>query len=260
MNYGNQWKFKLKSFDYSKISHFYDDLEVDLDLNSGILENLDRIFKTYGCKKVWDGACGTGVQALALADKGYQLLASDIDGDMLGLARAKKCTGNVQFLQGDICELQVDCQDAIISMTNVLSHFDEGRMKALLKNISASLKRGGLYIADFENRSFLEFPDRLPEDFFVSGEGKFKEQNVKRMTKACSLGDGLYEMTDRWKTEEQVIHEASWDLKAWYRDEIQALLEEAGLVIELWSNRSFGKLDLRQVSQVDSLLFIAKKA
>lgn len=249
----------MKSFDYDKISHFYDDIEIDSELNQVMLENLDRLFKSRAVSTVWDAACGTGAQALALANLGYELTASDIGESMLAQARNKSCSGKITFHKGDICHFNGGSQDAVISMTNVLGHFNVEQMKAVLDNVAASLNTGGVYIADFENRSFLEFPGRMPQGFFVSGKGQIDGCDVQRLTNAKPVKDGIFEMLDRWVSKHETIHEASWDLKSWYLCEMQELIEAAGFTIILWTDRKFSTVDLKHVERTDSLLFVAEK-
>jgi ubiquinone/menaquinone biosynthesis C-methylase UbiE len=250
---------QLKSFDYDKISHFYDDIEVDSELNQVMLENLDRLFKRRGVSAVWDAACGTGAQALALANLGYKVTASDIGDSMLEQARKKSCLGQITFHKGDLCHFHSGSQDAVISMTNVLGHFNVEQVKEALDNVATSLSTGGVYIADFDNRSFLEFPGRIPQGFFVSGKGQVDGQDVQRLTQAKPVKDGIFDMHDRWVSKNETIHEANWDLKSWYYHEIQELIEDAGFNVVSWSDRKFSTVDLKHVERADSLLFIAEK-
>ena len=218
----------MKSFDYDKISHFYDDLEVDDEINRCMVESLHDLFSKHGIVKVWDAACGTGAQSVSLTELGYEVIASDIGDNMLEKARSKKCSGKISFSKGDIRYFQPNTVDAVISMTNVLGHFQESSLKEALDNVSSSLVQGGLYIADFDNRSFLEFPGRVPDGYFVSGKGEFRGSIVQRLSKATVRGDGLYHMHDRWVSKHETIHEAEWDLQSWYREEIESLLESCG--------------------------------
>lgn len=69
----------------------FDDMALDFDYLFEDLENLtnlealslDRILRQYGVHSVLDCACGTGIQSIGLARKGYRVFASDISFKML---------------------------------------------------------------------------------------------------------------------------------------------------------------------------------
>jgi len=57
--------------------------------------------------KLLDVACGTGRHALAFADLGYDVTASDVNEELL--AEGRNAAGDrVRFVQGDMCDLHVD--------------------------------------------------------------------------------------------------------------------------------------------------------
>jgi len=57
--------------------------------------------------KLLDVACGTGRHAVAFADLGYDVTATDINEELLTAGRA--AAGNrVRFLQADMCDLDID--------------------------------------------------------------------------------------------------------------------------------------------------------
>jgi ubiquinone/menaquinone biosynthesis C-methylase UbiE len=51
--------------------------------------SLDHILRQYGVRTVLDCACGTGIQSIGLAQKGYQVSASDISTRILERLREK---------------------------------------------------------------------------------------------------------------------------------------------------------------------------
>ena len=249
----------LKPFNYDHIASFYDAVEASSELNSTILNNLISRFKEHGVSRVWDCACGTGNQAVGLAESGFKVTASDLSDQMLDMAKDKTESKNISFHQADLTDFRIKAVDAAIAITNVLLHFTEDQLISSFKNIHCNLKPGGLFIADFDNRAFLETPDIIPKGHYLSGEGIIDEKPAHRLTLAENLGEGLFLMNDRWIVEKQTLHEASWHLKSWYKSEIENLLEDSGFKVFEWTSREFETLDLSDISKYYSLLFVAQK-
>lgn len=58
-------------------------------------EALDTVFRRHTVKSVLDVACGTGIQSIGLARRGYQVAASDISPQMVRLTRQKAAAENL---------------------------------------------------------------------------------------------------------------------------------------------------------------------
>jgi SAM-dependent methyltransferase len=75
---------------YGDAAEWFDALFDDANQLSTLeASSLDAIFKTAGVQAVLDCACGTGIQALGLAELGYDVCASDISTRMLRQLRDK---------------------------------------------------------------------------------------------------------------------------------------------------------------------------
>jgi SAM-dependent methyltransferase len=109
---------------------------------------LERLFKRYSPRPVTailDLGCGTGEHAVALAQRGYDLVGADKSLDMLRVARekAQRSGLEVPFHEGDVRSLrlgkrfdatllmfavlgyQVENQDVLDALTTVRSHLDD---------------------------------------------------------------------------------------------------------------------------------------
>jgi ubiquinone/menaquinone biosynthesis C-methylase UbiE len=112
------------------------------------------LFQQHNVRRVLDCACGNGLQAIALAQAGYEVTASDLSENMLREA-AKKCRDanlDIPLIRADIRELheKVDASfDAVICMGNVLPHLmSDTEILDALANIRGVLEPGGLLVLE----------------------------------------------------------------------------------------------------------------
>lgn len=242
-------------FNYDKVVEIYDDFELSQKLNKKMTEEVTRVLQEKNCKNIWDAACGTGAQAIPLAKAGFNISASDISPQMLKLAREKSEDLHIDFFQSDMVLPIEDLHpDAIITLYNALGHLSKDHFHQALKNFHRLLPEGGIFIGDVDNRSFLEKPGKLPQDYFMSACDK--ETGWKRFSKAEPIGFGIYHMHDKWlQNEEEKIAE-EWDLQTWYQEEIDDELYRCGFTVLEWHDREFYD---RPEDERDSILFIAQK-
>ena len=98
--------------------------------------------------------CGTGFQVEYLSKRGYTIIGSDINRDMLNIAK-KKCR-NVKFYQGDMRTAQYGKFDAVITIFNAIGHLNKYDFERTIINISKNLKGDGIYIFDIFNLEFMK--------------------------------------------------------------------------------------------------------
>ena len=245
----------MKAFDYSKIAQFYDAMELDESLNRDLLKGLDSLFRQEGVSRIWDASCGTGAQAIPLAEMGYELMATDISGSMLDLARKKDSSGLVDFSEADMRSCELPDVDAVMSLYNALGHLSRQDFESLLRRLSESLSQGGLFVGDFDHRLFVESHEESIKKFFLSAEGQVDDECFRRLSRAERKSDGVYRMTDRWYLGTKIYHEASWDLQTWTVAEIGALAELYGFEIMRVCSRRLTELE----GSFDAFLVVLKK-
>jgi SAM-dependent methyltransferase len=90
---------------------------------------LDAVLKTYGAKRVLDASCGTGRQAVPLAERGYEVIAADPSPAMLRHARAiaerhHTCARFVQTAFADLPAAVGGDFDAVIALGNGLCNLE----------------------------------------------------------------------------------------------------------------------------------------
>ena len=152
---------------YGTLAFYYDELLGDNDslaLWTGELES-----RIEG-RDILELACGSGEMALMLADRGYNVLATDLSSSMIEVAGSKRKGDNPKFEVMDMNGFSLpDRYDAIICFCdsfNYLNDYDE--VKAMFENVRAHLKEGGIFMFDTHHPARLdEFEDEYIEEGYI---------------------------------------------------------------------------------------------
>lgn len=108
----------------------------------------DLVF-SYGPHSVLDAGCGTGRVAIELARRGLAVVGTDLDPDMIGLARAKAPA--LTWVHADLSELDLATRfDAIVLAGNVMPYIARDRRRAAVVACARHLMPGGRLIAGFQ--------------------------------------------------------------------------------------------------------------
>ncbi len=94
-------------------------------------------------------ACGTGTNAVLMAESGFSVVATDISPDMLACARSKGSA--VEFLQQDMVELDLPgCLfDAALCLFDSLGYLVTlSRVERVLQRVRRHLRVDGLFVFD----------------------------------------------------------------------------------------------------------------
>jgi ubiquinone/menaquinone biosynthesis C-methylase UbiE len=120
-------------------------------------QTIEKLLKKHKVKTVFDLTCGTGSQVLWLTKRGYEVVGSDINANMLKVARsrAKKEKLALKFLKGDMRTTKIGNFDAVITIFNAVGHLTKRDFEKAMRNINANLKMGGIYVFDINNLSYL---------------------------------------------------------------------------------------------------------
>ena len=105
-----------------------------------------------------DLACGSGRHAVALAERGYNVVGYDLGLHQLALAseRAQSREQKVSFLQGDMREMAFENTfDGVLFWGASFGYFEEEKNLAVLRNVYKALKPGGNLLLDVPNRDFV---------------------------------------------------------------------------------------------------------
>ena len=130
------------------------------------IEELMPILTAFDKPRILDCACGTGLAALALARRGYEVLGTDASSSMVVRAR-EHAAEQKQPVPFEVCAwefLPATIQkpvDLVICLGNSLGHCrDEREMLRSLQGMRAVLREGGLLVIESRNWEKL-YADRV---------------------------------------------------------------------------------------------------
>ena len=143
----------------------YDDFSTDYDRFvdwpgrlAAEIPFIEGQLQAVGARRVLDVACGTGMHALELARRGYNVLGADLSAGMIDRARANAAAANVavEFEVAGFGELSARIGtgfDAVLCLGNSLPHLlTPADLVAGLADFAACLRPGGLLL--IQNRNF----------------------------------------------------------------------------------------------------------
>lgn len=99
--------------------------------------------------RVLDAGCGTGRVAIELAARGGDVVGVDLDQPMLDEARRK--APELPWLLGDLVDVDAGREfDLVVMAGNVMIFVAPGTERAVVSNLAAQLRSGGLLVAGFQ--------------------------------------------------------------------------------------------------------------
>ena len=108
----------------------------------------DFVF-SYGPRSVLDAGCGTGRVAIELARRGLDVVGTDLDQDMIDVARAK--APELTWVHADLSELDLANRfDAVVLAGNVIPYVAANRRQAAVVSCARHLTANGRIIAGFQ--------------------------------------------------------------------------------------------------------------
>ncbi len=142
---------------FGNYARYYDLLYRDKDY-AGESQFIHQLLQSHApeTKSILELGCGTGVHALLLAKKGYQIQGVDLSAEMLQQATERlpqlyvELASRLEFSQGDIRTIRIDQQfDAILSLFHVISYQTTNEdLLAAFTTVKSHLKPGGVFIFD----------------------------------------------------------------------------------------------------------------
>ena len=193
---------------------------------------LERLFKKsrIPVHTVLDLACGTGTIACLLAQRGYQVTATDGSADMLTQAMQKAAALEGQppfFLHQTMPGLRlIEPVDTVVSTLDSLNYLTRERdIKETFRRVYRWLKPGGAFIFDVNTPYKLQrmdgqmYMDETEESFCVW------RTFFSRRTQVCTYQVDLFRLNE----------DGSWDRdfeehreRAWSEEQLRTYLAEAG--------------------------------
>ncbi|PUU88171.1 class I SAM-dependent methyltransferase [Halanaerobium sp.] len=248
---------------YSEFSKNYDKI---FPLNSKKLELIDNTFKDLKEKRedirLLDVGCGTGSYALALAEKGYQVQAVDLDAEMISIAESKmkKARIKVDFYRLGMLNLSRKFKsasfDGIYVIGNVLVHLKKEEIKEFLALAAGLLKENGkIFIQIVNYQRILELNlDGLPTIYSKDDSVRF-ERNYE-YDKTENIIYFKTKLIDHFN--DQILSENKIELYPLCKSELEADLQAAGFKVEnIWG--SPGGDQYRELSSIPLIITTQKK-
>jgi SAM-dependent methyltransferase len=100
---------------------------------------------------VLDAGCGTGRVGIELAQRGFDVVGTDLDPGMLDTAKEK--ASEVEWVLGDLVDVELDREFDLIAMPgNVMIFVAPGTEGRVLGNLTRHLRLGALLVAGFTLR------------------------------------------------------------------------------------------------------------
>jgi ubiquinone/menaquinone biosynthesis C-methylase UbiE len=193
---------------------------------------LERLFRksSIPVQSVLDLACGTGTIACLLAERGYEVIATDASEEMLtqAMMKAADLEENAPvFLHQTMPKLRLlEPVDAAISTIDSLNYLTRERdIRETFLRVYRWLKPGGQFVFDVNTPYKLRRMDQQmymdeTEDTFCVWRTFFSER-----TQICTYQVDLF----------QELEDGTWERsfeehreKAWTMDQLQGFLEDAG--------------------------------
>ena len=193
---------------------------------------LERLFRksSIPVQSVLDLACGTGTIACLLAERGYQVIATDASEEMLtqAMMKAADLEENAPvFLLQTMPKLRLlEPVDAVVSTIDSLNYLTRERdIRETFRRVYRWLKPGGQFIFDVNTPYKLRRMDRQmymdeTEDTFCVWRTFFSER-----TQICTYQVDLF----------QELEDGTWERsfeehreKAWTMEQLRDFLEDAG--------------------------------
>jgi SAM-dependent methyltransferase len=138
------------SADYDRFVDWSSRLAVELDF-------LQRHLEAVATHRVLDVACGTGMHAIALARRGYDVVGVDASPGMIDQARANASREGLDLHLkvarfGELARSVGGDFDALLCLGNSLPHVSPSDLTDTLSDFAACLRPGGLLLV--QNRNF----------------------------------------------------------------------------------------------------------
>jgi len=243
---------------YSEFSKNYDKI---FPLNDKKLELIDNTFNDLKENrddiKLLDVGCGTGTYSIALAEKGYQLQAVDMDAEMISIAESKMEAArvNVDFYRLGMLHLKEKFKDSsfdgIYIIGNVLVHLQKDEIKDFLELAADLLRAGGkIFIQIVNYYRILELDlDGLPTIYSQDDSVRFERDY--QYNQKNNIIYFKTRLVDHF--EDKILSENRIELYPLCKDELEKDLKEAGFEMENIYGSSGGD-QYRELSSVPLII------
>ncbi len=247
----------MKDYNYSTFAEFYDEIEIDYNKAKKLNEILDKLLKKLGKKTILDMTCGTGFQVEYLSKKGYEIIGSDLNKEMLNIAK-KKCP-NIKFYHGDMRNAKYGKFDAVITIFNAIGHLSKIDFEKAIRNISDNLNDNGIYIFDIFNLDFMK-KNFINHEFIDTSKEVGDIKAVRFNNNKLDSKNGIMKINQKTFIQKGMnkpkIVKEKWDMKIYSSNQLKEMLEMNGFKVLEFMDINGNKLDKNKSL---SILTVARK-
>jgi len=223
-----------KALLYNNRAKNYDEFnEKNSVLTNQVIEN---ILEKHQIKAVLDLTCGTGSQVFWLANRGYSITGSDINIEMIKIAKdkAKKLKLDAQFVKGDMRTLQIGKFDAVITIFNSIGHLTKNDFETAMQNIHKNLNESGLYLFDIYNLNYLLHADHITH-LTIDWEKSIGDTRIRKIQYSTINENGVLTFYttyyEKKKTDKIKILKDAQTLQVYTASQLKAMLHRNGFVV-----------------------------
>ena len=236
---------------YVSLAPYYDSL-MPARVYAAWADCCDALFRERNLHTVLDLACGTGTLTWLLAERGYEMIGTDLSCDMLAAAMGKLGRYEVReqplFLQqaAQSLDLYGTVQAAVCSMDG-MNYLSPALLREAVRRVKLFLEPGGVFLFDLHTPEKLHGMDGRA--FTSESEQAFCVWNAScpGESTVCTYDISLFiREGKRWRREDETHREY-----VHAPEELRALLLETGFR----SAEILGGLPLRERRQADERLF-----
>lgn len=164
---------------------------------SEILKKFYKCFQLGGTRqpRILDMGCGAGYDAKILKNLGADVIGVDISYKLIEIAKGK--VKDCKFVVGDITKSlsELGRFDGAVCLATLI-HVDIQKMKTTFDNVSAILKKGGLFLVSAHDG----FGKDVSKSFVkIDGEDYDKDFNNYSATQLCGFAYPNFKLVDTWK-------------------------------------------------------------
>ena len=220
---------------YSTIAPWYDEL-AGFDDPQAVCSELDNQLRQLGVSgTLLDLGAGTGANAVALAQRGWQLHCLERSLDMMAQGQQKTAQlgleSRIQWQQADITAYQVETPaDGAVCLCNTINHLPHlNAVSAMARCTAEALKPGGVWLVDSDEwQTFETFFDHPRYKTLDDGQ---RTRVYQQGTFDPQQGVALFAVDiHRWGPSPFRVHQ-EMTLHYHSPDQLRVLFEQAGFMV-----------------------------
>ena len=159
-----EWFEKLYTKDYINLCGFGSPEQTHIEAKFIV-----DVLNLSSNSKLLDICCGFGRHTFEISNLvKCQIVGIDLSDEYLTIAREKYSAPNIQYVRGDMRDIQMEnCFDAVTNLFTSFGFFKKDEEnERVIQEANKSLKEGGLFLLDYENKFYFVLNDVLKREYY----------------------------------------------------------------------------------------------